>query len=100
MKDLDLELEQASHKPKDTIEFPYIIANEDAIKFYNDLKDFCKDKNIVECHINITPIMAGFANVGGQQVAQMKLISSAFLVWSTTQIELDSFLFKQKMLGK
>jgi hypothetical protein len=83
---------------KNKIEFAHIFTGEeDPNKFWKQLKAFKKDRKIIECVISTTPIIAGVASQGGVQVAQIKMVPSAFIVWETTQEEVDTFLFNFKM---
>jgi hypothetical protein len=83
------------------IDFAYVFAGEDPNNFYKELTDFKKGKVIKECHISVSQVMIGVIGDGrGGQIAQMKAVPCAFIVWETTQKEVDSFLFNLQMLGK
>ncbi len=80
------------------IEFAHIFTGEDdPNKFWHQLQNFKKGRKIIECVISTTPIIAGVIQQGTAQVAQIKMVSSAFIVWETTQEEVDTFLFNFKM---
>lgn len=79
----------------------HVIAHEEPMLFQAALDKFCAGKKVGNIVINSTPIMTGIQNVGGQHLAQMKIIISAYIQWSCTQDEYNSFLFEQKtMLGR
>jgi hypothetical protein len=86
------------------IEYAYIFLGEmggDTNTFHQKLTAFKKGKVIKECIISTNAVMAGIVPDGkGGHLSNIVIVPSAYIVWETTQKEVDSFLFNLKMTGK
>ena len=78
----------------------HVIAHDNPMEFMRMLNEFCKGKKSVWYKINSTPIVTGMLNTPSGPVAQMKIITSAYLEWECTEEDFASFIFEQKTLLK